>query len=269
MHFTPLAIRYEPGQSDYRPNWPAPTGRFLNAEHAGVYEATKDLPGWQSPGDSFKLYEAAYWSGSVILEVGVFGGRSAVVELSGALAAVVDREGQAPQYYGVDPDPSAFPRATQTLRSRRLEDRALLYRGDLRQFIHDLPVTPTMVFVDGSHEYEGVWADLEALSRFLCPGTPVLCHDFSNPEVPGVRRAVEDWIRRGAFEHWGVSANTCVLRASDCCRGGPPRGLSEGVFRRTASALATCYADRPASEYRPDVAEMTHGARQELGFAVA
>lgn len=273
MRFTPPQIRHEPTPNVFHPSWPLPegaTGEFLSEEHAGIYEATRDLPGWQDPGDSFKLYEAAYHSGSVILEIGVFGGRSAAVELKGALAALRDHGGPAPQFYGVDPDPGAFSRATTTLGGLDLLGRALLYNGDFRQFIHDLPIVPTMVFVDGSHEYDGVWADLEALGRILVPGTAVMCHDYSNPDVAGVRKAIDEWVDRGLYELWGVSQNTAVLRAGDACRGkgGAPRGLTEATFRKTAEALAARYRQpREPGAFRPDVAHLTEEARRELGAA--
>src|SRR5690606_24419839 len=245
LHFAPVQLRYDTSRAYYRPSWPAER-RFVNREHEEIFDATENLPGWQDPGDSFKLYEAAYHSGSVILEIGVFGGRSATVELRGALAAVRDRGGPSPQYYGVDPDPEAFERTTETLDQMELAGRALFYSGDLRQFLHDIPIVPTMVFVDGSHQYDGVWADLEALSRILVPGTAVMCHDYSNRDVPGVRKAIDEWCAEplGAFELWGVSKNTAILRATDACRGrGAPRGLSEATFRATADALAARYRE--------------------------
>lgn len=293
MRFASPQIRHDPSPAVYRPSWPLPQGaidgQFINDEHKSIYDATKDLPGWQDPGDSFKLYEAAYHSGSVILEIGVFGGRSAAVELKGALAACRDRKAAGgpelplPQFYGVDPDPAVFARAMATLEGQDLAGRALLYTGDFRQFIFDLPIVPTMVFVDGSHEYDGVWADLEALSRILVPGTAVMCHDYSNTDVPGVRKAIDEWCAPaaggvGAFELWGVSQNTAVLRAGDACRGGlgggsgggrgAPRGLTEATFRKTADALATRYRQpREPNAFRPDVAHLTHDARRELGVA--
>ncbi|GIW74719.1 MAG: hypothetical protein KatS3mg103_1241 [Phycisphaerales bacterium] len=124
-----------------------------------------------------------------------------------------------------------------------------------------------MVFVDGSHEYEGVWADLECLSRWLVPGTAVMCHDYSNPNVP-VRPAVDEWVQRGAYELLGVSNNTAVLRATDLCKGTAPRGLSEQAFRATIEALAPVYEHMKRPGPRPDVAHLTHRARLDLGLAV-
>jgi predicted O-methyltransferase YrrM len=169
---------------------------MINDEHRGIFAATKSLPGWQDPADSHKLYEMAYRSGSVILEIGVFGGRSAVVELRGALTAAKERGLGAPQYYGVDIDPGFFDRTLKTITASGIADRCLLYHGDLASFLRELPITPTMVFVDGDHRYPGCWADLRLLTTVLLPGTPVLCHDYGG--IPGVKRAVDEWVAAAA-----------------------------------------------------------------------
>lgn len=272
MRFEPPTITHDPAENGYKPSWAGvdamagPSG-YINDEHRGIYEATKQLPGWQNLGDSLKLYEAAYFSGAVILEIGVFGGRSATVELRGALAAQKDHGGAKPQYFGVDPDLNAYSRTQGTLAAQGLADRALVYIGDLRQFLAELPIVPTMVFVDGSHEFEGVWADLECLSRWLAPGTAVMCHDYMNPEVP-VKPAIDEWVARGAYDLIGVSDNTAVLRATDLCLGSVPRGLSEAAFKATIDALAPVYETMKRPGPRPDVAHLTHVARQDLGLTV-
>ena len=51
-------------------------------------------------GDSYKLYEMAYFAGEDMLEIGTFGGRSAVIELKGALRNKNRRE--APRFFGID-----------------------------------------------------------------------------------------------------------------------------------------------------------------------
>src|SRR5262245_12077163 len=87
LSIKPPDIAYPPGpDGHHRPSWGG-HAQHLNAEHATVWAATKDLPGWQDVNDSKKLYEMAFVNGAVILEIGVYGGRSAVVELRGALSA--------------------------------------------------------------------------------------------------------------------------------------------------------------------------------------
>jgi cephalosporin hydroxylase len=142
---------------------------MLNDEHAGIYDATKDLPGWQDPADSFKLYEMAWHSGEIILEIGVYGGRSAVVELRAALRAMNENGKARPQFYGVDLDINSIPRSLKSLRDAQINPYCLLFHGTLKDFHRDVPITPTMVFVDGDHSYEGVLADLTLLSTFLAP----------------------------------------------------------------------------------------------------
>src|SRR5262245_13839631 len=144
-----------------RPSWSANPG-FINDEHRSVFRDTENIPGWQEEGDSYKLYEMGYFAGDVILEVGVYGGRSAVIELRGALANRERRK--APQFFGIDLDPTAIKRSHETLTRYGLADHALLYHGDLDSFATEFLVDPTMVFVDGDHEYAGVKRDLEVLT---------------------------------------------------------------------------------------------------------
>src|SRR5213076_1660628 len=110
----------------------------------GIYQATKELPGSQDPADSEKLYEMAYCSGAIILDIGVFGGGSAVVELKGALRSAQERGTPTPQFYGVDLDPGAIPRRHKIIADHGLSQHCILYQGTLRQFHRDVPIVPTM-----------------------------------------------------------------------------------------------------------------------------
>lgn len=240
-----ISRRGEP-RDRHRPSWPC-EGEFINEEHAGIWEATKDLPGWQDPPDSQKLYEMGYHSGGVILEIGVFGGRSAVVEVRGALAGARDRGGPAPQYYGVDIELAAMLRAGKTLEDAGLRDRCLLFHGDLAEFHRRFPITPTMVFVDGDHRYEGALADLDLLRTFLAPGTPVLCHDYGG--VEGVRRAVDESVAAGGYEMLGCFAGSALLKAGPECPG-TPAALPPEAFAAAAAALRKRYREAHPSRER-------------------
>lgn len=256
-----------PNRHGYAPSWSRPT-LFVNDEHRSIYRATRDLPGWQDPGDSLKLYEMAYHSGSVILEVGVFGGRSAVVEVRGALAGARDRGLPPPQYYGVDIDPYSMPRSHKTLSDCGVSDRCVLFHGDLARFLREVPIVPTMVFVDGDHRYPGCWADLQILGRWLRAGTPVLCHDYAG--IEGVRRAVNEAIASGAFERIGQFAGSMLLRARGVGRGrGYGLGLSTAAFADLRDSLKARYFSPTPPSLRTDrhytpVRDLTAAARREL-----
>ncbi len=251
----------------YAPSWSG-APEFLGGEHQQIHAATAHLPGWQDPPDSQKLYEIAYHSGSVILEVGVYGGRSAVVELRGALAGAAARGSPDPQHFGVDIDPGFFDRAARTLAEAGLAERCLLYHGDLRRFLREVPIVPTMVFVDGDHSYEGVRADLETLRSVLAPGTPVLCHDYWG--IEGVRRAVNELVAAGDFEAVGAFAGSVLLtaRAASAHALGA-RGLSPETFAEVRAALWGRYESRTVPMLRRDrhntpVRDLTRPARLEL-----
>lgn len=213
-------LRYsDRSDASMRPSWSASPG-FVNAEHRSAYNDTRDLPGWQEEGDSYKLYEMGYFAGDVILEIGVYGGRSAVVELRGALSNPA--RDRAPQFFGIDLDPAAIGRSYKTLLDHGLAEYALLYHGDLENFITEFFIRPTMVFVDGDHRYPGIKGDLETLSEILSPGVPVLCHDYSNPENDtgeyGVRRAATEWEEAGYAEFAGVFGCAALFVTTGRCR---------------------------------------------------
>lgn len=182
----------------YRPSWPG-ADSFLSEEHAQIFAKTSALPGWQIPGDSFKLFEMGFHAGDVILEIGTFGGRSATVELRGALANPARTH--RPQFYGIDIMDDSITRTRQVLADEMLGQYCHLFHGGLRDFIQFWSITPTMVFLDGDHSYAGCKADLEILSQYLKVGTPVLVHDFLNSENEsgkiGVKQAAKDWEAAG------------------------------------------------------------------------
>ncbi|MBD1914964.1 MULTISPECIES: class I SAM-dependent methyltransferase [Cyanophyceae] len=211
---------------------------FLNEDHHNIFEKTKDIPGWQEPGDSYKLYEMGYRSGDVILEIGTYGGRSAVVELEGALANP-DRSIK-PQYFGIDLDINGVLRTADTLEKFNLTDYCLLFHGTLNSFAKEFSIQPTMVFVDADHRYEGVKSDLLLLKDYLVAGTPILCHDYANPENEtgemGVRQAVNEFIREGYAEFVGTFGCSAFLLTTNQCGGVARPRLSEQEF-------AGCKAD--------------------------
>jgi hypothetical protein len=220
-----------PCDDGLRPSWQANPG-FVNPGHASIFEETKDIPGWQMPGDSYKLYEMGFFAGDAILEIGTFGGRSAVVELKGALSNPARKT--KPQFFGVDILHESIVRTFNSLKAHGVDEFALLYCGSLRAFAADVPVNPTMVFVDGDHAYEGVKDDTEVLSDLLRANVPVLFHDFLNSEndtgAYGVRRAASEWESDGFVTFQGAFGCSGLFLTTNKCRGRNPF-MSEQQFR--------------------------------------
>ena len=182
----------------HRPSWPI-SGTFVSEEHTRIFDLTSMYPGWQAPGDTYKLYEMGYHAGDVILEIGTYGGRSATAILLGAKASPART--LRPEYYGIDIDADSIARTRGVLAQSKLGDLCHLYHGVLRDFVKRWDITPTMVFLDGDHSYEGVVADLAILRDYLRAGTPIMVHDFLNQENEtgkiGVRKAAVEWEQQG------------------------------------------------------------------------
>ena len=219
---------------------------FVNDEHQQIYENTKHIPGWQTAGDSNRLYEMGFRAGDVILEIGMFGGRSATVELKGALA---DPERQSPpQYFGVDIEFNSVMRTLQSLTNEGLQQHALAFHGDLEQFVSQHKIQPTMVFVDGDHRYPGVKKDLEILSSYLVAETPVLCHDYWHPNNEngklGVRQAVNEFVEDGWARMIGKSGCSALIVTSDQCNASETKRWSEEQFAQTRAEILGRYISR-------------------------
>ena len=230
-----------------RPSWSANPG-YLNEGHRRVFEETKDIPGWQAYADSYKLYEMAYFAGDVILELGVYGGRSAVVELKGALSNPTRT--RRPQLFGLDLDPSAIQRSYDSLKAFGVADDALLFQGTIEKFMAEFSIRPTMVFLDADHTYASVKQDLDALSGLLSPGVPVLCHDYTNAENDtgeyGVRRAATEWEESGHAEFRGAFGCAALFVTTARYRG-PMVRMSDEVFAQRRAALLRGYGLLPSA----------------------
>ena len=171
-----------------------------------------------------------------------------------------EKGGAAPQFYGVDLDPAAIPRSLKSLRDAAIDQHCLLFHGTLKDFHRDVPITPTMVFVDGDHSYEGVLADLKLLSTFLAPGTPVMCHDYHG--IEGVKRGVNEAIATGFYEMMGLFAGSVLLRTSPLCTG-VPRGLGHRTFEQIRDALLKAYLSPEVTPTSP----VNHAANRQITIA--
>lgn len=178
----------------------------------------------------------------MILEIGTYCGRSAVVELRGALSNP-DRT-VPPQFFGINIAPESIPHTIHTLESFNLLDNVLLFKGAFEAFLEKFPVSPTMVFVDGDHRYEAVRDDIKNLSRILAPGIPVLFHDYLNPENDtgeyGVRRAAMEWEDEGYAVFIGAFGCSGLFLTGGRCAG-EIKPLSQELFIESRDKLMHSY----------------------------
>jgi SAM-dependent methyltransferase len=184
---------------------------FVNEGHRTIFADTSHIAGWQMQEDSEALFELGFHHGDVLLEVGTYAGRSAACMLAGALSA-----GRRPKYYGVDISDYALGMTAATLKSRGLMPRSALFCGTLAQFSARFPIRCTAAFIDGGHLYEDVAADIAVLRRLLAPGTPVIFHDYGNPDTSGVKQAVDEAAADGTLNITGTPGCCAVTQMQRC-----------------------------------------------------
>ena len=57
----------------------------------------------------------------------------------------------------------------------------------------DLPIQIAFAFLDGDF-YQSIRVSLGIVERRMMPGGIVIVHDYNNPALPGVARAVDEWL---------------------------------------------------------------------------
>lgn len=161
----PPDVRFDTEIEFCSPSW-SRKSKYVSLNH---WLTTKTAPSGRDKDQRtirYKLFEMGFFSGSVILEVGVTFGSSVVVPIRAAIEA-----GEDVQYFGIDADPQAVQAAHKQFRKKKLADRALLFAGNLSNFRNAFLVTPTMVVIN---RVENTEATLKHLALFLKSGTPVL-----------------------------------------------------------------------------------------------
>lgn len=63
----------------------------------------------------------------------------------------------------------------------------------------EVPFSPDMVFIDGSHEYEAVKYDIQKWKSRLTPGGLLCGHDYTN--IYPVRQAVDELLPKAKLAH--------------------------------------------------------------------
>ena len=57
----------------------------------------------------------------------------------------------------------------------------------------DLPIQIAFAFIDGDF-YQSIKVSLSIVERRMMPGGIIVIHDYNNPALPGVAKAVDEWL---------------------------------------------------------------------------
>ena len=140
-------------------------------------------------------------SGSTILEIGVYLGKSTFYVEAGA-------QGQSIRHIVVDTFETGVAGGASEKRREDFDANISRFREDVEVWEMDSSglgakleaegVCLDMAFIDGDHSYEMVKSDLEAVLSHSTPGAVICLHDFLTP--CGVTRAAGEYLETKAIE---------------------------------------------------------------------
>ena len=79
-------------------------------------------------------------------------------------------------------------------------DRFELVRKTSVEASSDVPDNLDFVYIDGEHSYEGVFNDLCTWFKKVRMGGIISGHDYNHPNLPGIKKAVDEFLRRFGWE---------------------------------------------------------------------
>ena len=134
-----------------------------------------------------------------------------------------------------------------------LMSMCILFCGTLEQFVARFQIQPTGVFIDGGHLYPDVAADIAVLRRILKPGTPVIFHDYPNPDTPGVKQAVDEAAGAGLITIQATPGCSAITTSTKLCEA-----------RSTSPSAAAFYIPKLMGELREQSRAVTDRISKSL-----
>jgi hypothetical protein len=198
------------------------TASVLDARDPGDgWRFPSDVAGWLTEAEGAELARLA--EGKVVLEIGSYAGRSTICLARGAVSvgAVDTFDGR-----GTPAEGQTFELFRANLRRYGVEDRVAVHRGTSAEMLPLLPPVYDLVFIDGSHDYESVKADVGLALGKLKPGGLLAFHDYrtfpgesDGRWDPGVTRAVNELLADGGellgrFDSLAVVRPPALVRAA-------------------------------------------------------
>ena len=82
----------------------------------------------------------------------------------------------------------------------KFKDNVHLIKGNSNKLLKKIDMSKIdYVFLDGGHEYNTVLNDLSCCSEVINNGGTVLCDDYDLQQAPGVRRAIDEFVKKNNF----------------------------------------------------------------------
>jgi predicted O-methyltransferase YrrM len=156
------------------------------------------VPGWMTEEELIWLAIAA-GNKSLIVEVGSWMGRSTSALAENTLGIVIacdTWEGSEEHFDMLRDKPKGWLKEQFLAHAGRYENMAFFQSRslDLAAALVKLDIRPDMVFLDASHDYESVKADILAWMPLLRPGGVLCGHDYDPPHWMGIKQAVDELI---------------------------------------------------------------------------
>ncbi|MCB1103216.1 MAG: glycosyltransferase [Cephaloticoccus sp.] len=199
----PVAESGEPTEPKRcRPSWPS-KGDLIAPEQATIVDATAGLPGTSDAAELTKLFELGYRAGDIILGIGPDVGRGIVAAIQGALANPNRTLPPVCYALGLNHENPDLMRGLFDRTGLGIHSHVIVQ--DLGDFITRWEPRPTMVWI-GPSPKPVTADDLNALSAWLAPGTPVLIGGYLTTnavEAAPHRLAVDEWCDTGSAKLMG------------------------------------------------------------------
>lgn len=81
---------------------------------------------------------------------------------------------------------------------------ALFMRTDQAEWFLERLSPFDFAYIDGDHEYPGVMTDLKLVAERVRVGGTLCCHDYGRDSLPGVWKAVNEYMQNEKWEQIGV-----------------------------------------------------------------
>lgn len=175
-------------------------------------EKLRAIPGFTSRRELHLLTYLAAISppGGALVEIGAYKGRSTAWLIEAAM-----RRRDRPGVFSIDPHLRDTWEAFSAVVDRfRLTRRGLRVLRSFSSEVGESWYRPiAFLWVDGSHEYEDVLADIRLFTPHVLPGGWVIFDDAHGGHFPGVERAIQERMHGSPdFEHIGALKHFEIFR---------------------------------------------------------